>query len=138
MKSLKKSIFYVLIITAAFSFEAQSAVSEVQGCNLKKGTSMDDVIALSDQMNQIQDGDGYIEKRFGQLIMQPIVEQAEKSEFDFYFLNFWGNYQIYGNDMSEWVDQGKGDKLMIRMGQILDCRTLNLFNTTVTREYPGD
>ena len=138
MKSLKKSIFYILIITAAFSYEAQSAVSEVQGCNLKQGTSMDDVIALSDQMNQLQDGDGYIEKRFGQLIMQPIVEQTEKSEFDFYFLNFWGNYQIYGNDMSEWVDQGKGDKLMIRMGQILDCRTLNLFNTTVTREYPGD
>ena len=40
---------------------------------------MDDVIALSDQMNQLQDGDGYIEKRFGQLIMQPIVEQTEKS-----------------------------------------------------------
>ena len=94
MKSLKKSIFYILIITAAFSYEAQSAVSEVQGCNFKNGTSMDDVIALSDQMNQIQDGDGYIEKRFGQLIMQPIVEQAEKSEFDFYFLNFWGNYQF--------------------------------------------
>jgi len=138
MKSLKKSIFYILIITAAFSYEAQSAVSEVQGCNLKQGTSMDDVIALSDQMNQIQDGDGYIEKRFGQLIMQPIVEQTEKSEFDFYFLNFWGNYQIYGNDMSEWADQGKGDELMARMGQMLDCRTLNLFNTTVTREYPGD
>ncbi len=44
---LKKSIFYVLIFTAAFSFEAQSAVSEVQGCNFKNGTSMDDVIALS-------------------------------------------------------------------------------------------
>ena len=99
---------------------------------------MDDVIALSDQMNQLQDGDGYIEKRFGQLIMQPIVEQTEKSEFDFYFLNFWGNYQIYGNDMSEWADQGKGDKFMTKMGQMLDCRTLNLFNTTVTREYPGD
>ena len=40
--------------------------------------------------------------------------------------------------MSEWADQGKGDELMARMGQILDCRTLNLFNTTVTREYPGD
>ena len=38
MKSLKKSIFYILIITAAFSYEAQSAVSEVQGCNLKQGT----------------------------------------------------------------------------------------------------
>ena len=36
MKSLKKSIFYILIITAAFSYEAQSAVSEVQGCNIKK------------------------------------------------------------------------------------------------------
>ena len=77
MKSLKKSIFYILIITAAFSYEAQSAVSEVQGCNLKQGTSMDDVIALSDQMNQLQDGDGYIEKRFGQLIMQPIVNKQK-------------------------------------------------------------
>ena len=87
---LKKSIFYVLIITAAFSFEAQSAVSEVQGCNLKNGTSMDDVVALSEQMNQIQDGDGYIEKRFGQLIMLPIIEQTEKSEFDFLLLEFLG------------------------------------------------
>ena len=33
---LKKSIFYVLIITAAFSFEARSAVSEVQVATLKK------------------------------------------------------------------------------------------------------
>ena len=40
--------------------------------------------------------------------------------------------------MSEWADQGKGNEFMASMGQMLDCRTLNLFNTIVTREYPGD
>ena len=129
---------YTFIITIAFSFEAQSAFTEVQGCKLKEGTSMDDVIALSVNLNQIQDGDGYIEKRFGQLIMQPVVEQTESSEFDFYYLNYWGNYQIYGNDMSEWADQGKGNEFMQELGEMVDCRTLNFFDTTVTRQYPGD
>jgi len=134
----KKLFMYTFIITIAFSFEAQSAFTEVQGCKLKEGKSMDDVIALSVNLNQIQDGDGYIEKRFGQLIMQPVVEQTESSEFDFYYLNYWGNYQIYGNDMSEWADQGKGNEFMQELGQMVDCRTLNFFDTTVTRQYPGD
>ena len=55
----KKLFMYTFIITIAFSFEAQSAFTEVQGCKLKEGTSMDDVIALSVNLNQIQDGDGY-------------------------------------------------------------------------------
>ena len=136
---MKKYFLTIMVsLVIAYSFEAQSAVTEVQACNLKENKTMEDILALSDELNQIQDGDTYIEKRFGQLIMIPTIEQTEKSEFDFYFLNYWGSYQIYGNDMSEWSDQGKGDAFMQKMGTVVDCRTLNIFNTIVTREYPGD
>jgi len=134
----KKIFLCTLILTLSFSLDTHSALSEVQGCNLKKGTSMDDAIAFSKEVNEIQDGDGYNEKRFGQLFMMPVIEQTEASEFDFYYLNFWGSYQIYGNDMSEWADQGKGDDFMKKLGQVMNCRSLNLFDTVVTREYPGD
>ena len=129
------TLFSVLLIT---TFNAKSAVTEVQGCNLKENVSMSDVVDHSVSVNAIQDGNGYTEKRFGQLIMQPNIEQTTKSEFDFYYLNFWGSYQIYGNDMSEWSDQGKGNDFMEQLGQLIDCRSLNIFDTIVTREYPGD
>ena len=38
---------------------------------------------------------------------------------------------------TKWLTEST-PKFMERMGQMLDCRTLNLFDTIVTREYPGD
>ena len=134
----KKSIFYALIVICALSFEAQSAVTEVNGCNLKKGASMEDITAMSVKMNELMDSDGYGEHRFGQLVMQPYVEQTEKSEFDFYYLNYWGNYEIFGNDMHEWFDLEKGKQWSSELSKMVDCRTLNIFDTIVTRQYPGD
>jgi len=134
----KKSIFYTLIVICVLSFEAQSAVTEVNGCNLKKGASMEDITAMSVTMNELMDSDGYGEHRFGQLVMQPYVEQTEKSEFDFYYLNYWGNYEIFGNDMHEWFDLEKGKQWSSELSKMVDCRTLNIFDTIVTRVYPGD
>jgi hypothetical protein len=134
----KKSIFYTLIVICVLSFEAQSAVTEVNGCNLKKGASMEDITAMSVKMNELMDSDGYGEHRFGQLVMQPYVEQTEKSEFDFYYLNYWGNYEIFGNDMHEWFDLEKGKQWSSELSKMVDCRTLNIFDTIVTRVYPGD
>ena len=134
----KKLFIYTLIITVTFSFKVQSAVTEVNGCNLKNGATTEDVIALSALMNEIMDSDNYKEPRFGQLVLEPYVEQSEKSEFDFYYLNYWGNYDIFGNDMHEWFDNDKGKEFSSKLSEMTDCRTLNIFTTTVTREYPGD
>jgi len=121
-----------------FSLGANSAVSEIQGCTINDGKTMDDVLALSDELNRIQDGKDYGEQRFGQMIMTPVYQQSEESQFDFLYLNYWGNYQIYGNDMLEWEDNGKGKKFMAKLETVVTCRTLNQFNTIVTRQYPGD
>jgi hypothetical protein len=134
-KISKLALAAVLFFT---SFSANSAVTEIQGCTFNEGKTMDDVVALADELNRIQDGKDYGEQRFGQMIMSPVYQPNEESQFDFLYLNYWGNYQIYGNDLLEWEDNGKGKEFMAKSNSVVSCRTLNQFNTIVTREYPGD
>ena len=115
-----------------------AGVAIVEGCNLNDGFTIDDVVEHSELMNQIMDAAGYKEKRFGAMIMSPYFEQERKSEFDFYQFEYWGNYEIFGNDLNEWFEQGKGNEYMEKLQEMTNCRALNMFSTITTREYPGD
>ena len=128
----------VAVSVSLLSFGAKAAVTELQGCTMNDGKTMDDVLTLAEKLNRIQDGKDYAEQRFGQMIMSPIYDQSGEPPFDFLYLNYWGNYQIYGNDLLEWEDNGKGKEFMAELQTVVNCRSLNLFNTIVTREYPGD
>ena len=115
-----------------------AGVAVVEGCNLNDGYNIEDVVEHSKLMNQIMDAAGYKEKRFGAMIMSPYFEQEQQSEFAFYQFEYWGNYEIFGNDMNEWFEQGKGNQYMEKFQEMTDCRALNMFSTITTREYPGD
>ena len=134
-KKMKKIILICLLLS--FS-NAKAGVAMVEGCNLNEGYTIADVVDHTDLMNTIMDAKGYKEKRFGAMVMQPYFEQERKSEFDFYQFEYWGNYEIFGNDMNEWFENGKGDEYMQKWGEMTNCRALNMFSTITTREYPGD